>query len=294
MGMGIISTFALQTKRRGSDKSNPALKKNCRMANISPNSENAIVTIHVTGNKQTVSAKELYERLELNKAHWAKWYKRNIQESKFFTEGEDWVSLTQGVNANGTPNMDFEITLDFAKRLSMMAKSAEAEKVRSYFIECEKKALTPTRPLTREERMSIALQDAHDVLAEMENRNKGLVAELAIIAPKAETLDRIYEEKEDEESLTTVGKMHNISAQRLVDILIEKSIFGKDRQPYMHFQTTHKWFRIIERNEPNKRTFTQILVTPSGQKAIHLLLNAPINETLFSSTYHGQQIRLRN
>jgi hypothetical protein len=49
---------------------------------------------------------------------------------------------------SGNETQDFALTLDFAKRLAMMAKTEKGESVRLYFLACEKKAKELTKPLT--------------------------------------------------------------------------------------------------------------------------------------------------
>ena len=50
---------------------------------------------------------------------------------------------------NGNQTLDFAITLDFAKRLAMMAKTEKGEEVRKYFIECEKRLSKPMSLIER-------------------------------------------------------------------------------------------------------------------------------------------------
>ena len=50
--------------------------------------------------RKLVSARELYTGLELNKAHWKRWYTQNILDSEFFEENTDYVGFTIMVNGN--------------------------------------------------------------------------------------------------------------------------------------------------------------------------------------------------
>lgn len=86
--------------------------------------------------QKLVSAKDLYLFLGYDKSQWSRWYKKNIIENQFCFENEDWVSID--IVSNGNETKDFVLTLDFAKRISMMAKTEKGEEVRKYFIECEK------------------------------------------------------------------------------------------------------------------------------------------------------------
>jgi len=99
------------------------------------------------GGKQVVSAKELYSFLELEKAHWKRWTNKNIVKNVYAVENTDWQGFTIEVNGNQT--QDYVITLDFAKRLAMMARTEKGEAAREYFLACERKAANPVANLTR-------------------------------------------------------------------------------------------------------------------------------------------------
>lgn len=93
------------------------------------------------------SALSLYDFLGLNKAHWNRWYKKNIIQNSFSIEGYDWEGFTIMVNGNETK--DFDITLDFAKRLSMTSRTGKGEEVRNYFLKCEKIAEKAIKPMSQ-------------------------------------------------------------------------------------------------------------------------------------------------
>jgi len=91
---------------------------------------------------QVVSARELYSYLGYESNKFARWAKSKILENDFAIENQDWIGLD--INVQGNETKDYAITLDFAKRLAMMAKTEKGEQVRNYFIECEKKILPQT------------------------------------------------------------------------------------------------------------------------------------------------------
>jgi phage anti-repressor protein len=88
----------------------------------------------------SVSARELYIGLGLAKAAWSKWSEKNIVNNEFFLENKDWVGFNLELNGNET--RDFAVSLDFAKHISMMAKTKNAHDYRNYFIECENKLIS--------------------------------------------------------------------------------------------------------------------------------------------------------
>ena len=102
---------------------------------------NELVKITEHNGKKAVSARELYERLGFNPSNWVKYYKKNILENPYASENQDWVTLVLSTNGNTTK--DFVLTIDFAKKLCMLARTEMGEKVRNYFIEVEKSAALP-------------------------------------------------------------------------------------------------------------------------------------------------------
>jgi anti-repressor protein len=103
--------------------------------------------VKMNSGESAVSAKELYLYLGLDKSQWSRWYQKNIIDNDFVSEGIDYEAFDiRSSSNNGIATKDFVITIDFAKRISMMAKTERGESIRSYFIECEKMAITQQVP----------------------------------------------------------------------------------------------------------------------------------------------------
>lgn len=97
---------------------------------------NELIKLSDDGNgNKVVSARELYQKLSYDLSQWSRWYKKNIINNTFAIENEDWVGFD--IKSSGNDTKDFALGLDFAKRLSMMAKTEVGESYRKYFIECE-------------------------------------------------------------------------------------------------------------------------------------------------------------
>ena len=124
--------------------------------------------------KQVVSARELHEFLGFDKSQWSRWSKKNIIENQFSIEREDWVRLD--IVSNHQKTTDYAISLDFAKRISMMARTKEGEKARLYFIECEKQINQP-KELSRMEILSLAMEAEKEKIA-LQQSNEKLQIEL--------------------------------------------------------------------------------------------------------------------
>lgn len=263
------------------------------MAKLENNSDNlqSLLPIHGEGSKQTVSAKDLYLFLGLDPKKWTRWYRLNIINNKFAIEGEDWNYISS--KGNRVDSQDFEITVDMGKRFSMMARTEKGETARSYFIECERKVLNPVQ-LTDEQIIAKGYLLAVAKNEQLSIENTALKTELIVVIPKAEAFDDAFNDKDYDETLTAVAGLRDISATRLVNILIERNVFRKeDRKPHLKYQTESKWFKIMPQ-KTNGKKFDQIFVTPAGQKAILLILSAPEHRPLFPSIAHGEQKRLLN
>jgi len=96
--------------------------------------------------QKVVSARDLYLFLGYDKSQWSRWFKKNIIENQFAFENQDWAGFD--IVSNGNETTDFALTLDFAKRISMMARTKKGEEVRNYFIDCEKQLQVPQLPAT--------------------------------------------------------------------------------------------------------------------------------------------------
>lgn len=136
-----------------------------------------LIKITEYNGKKAVSARELYEKLGFASQHWASWYKKNITSNPSAVQNEDFVQLPLSGRTQ-----DFALSIDFAKRLSMMARTKTGEQIRNYFIEVEKRV---NRPLSQAE---LLLQQCQ-MLVEQEKR-------LSQVEEKVDRLIGVHEEAE--------------------------------------------------------------------------------------------------
>ena len=86
---------------------------------------------------QTVNARELHAFLE-NKDHFATWIKDRIE--KFgFVENQDFVTYSENTE-KGRPRLEYDLSIDMGKELSMVERNEKGKEARIYFLDCEKKA----------------------------------------------------------------------------------------------------------------------------------------------------------
>ena len=163
-----------------------------------------LIKITEQNGKQVVSAKELYESLGFNKAVWKRWYQKNIEQNAFAIENEDWTGFNMMLNGN--ESKDFAITLEFAKRLAMLARTEKGESIRKYFIECERAAksivqLSPAEFLLQQAQ---ALVNQEREMKEVKSEIKEVREEVLLIKAKSTSYSVDY--------FTVVGfaSMHKI------------------------------------------------------------------------------------
>lgn len=87
------------------------------------------------------TASKLYEFLELDVSNFSKWCKRNIENNNFALENTDYFRLVvkyeSASNFKFKTKIDYKITSEFAKKLSMTGNTERHEQARQYFIACE-------------------------------------------------------------------------------------------------------------------------------------------------------------
>jgi len=115
---------------------------------------NPLITIQPsiidTTTVQTCNARELHAFLE-NKAHFADWIKDRIEQYGFI-ENQDYVLVSENseIKRRGGDrrSIDYYLTLDMAKELSMVERNEKGKQARHYFIECERQAKMGARVKT--------------------------------------------------------------------------------------------------------------------------------------------------
>ena len=86
-----------------------------------------------------VNARELHQFLEIGKK-FSDWIKDKIDKYNF-VENQDYILISQNreTSSGGTKIIEYHISLDMAKEISMVERNDKGKQARQYFIECEKK-----------------------------------------------------------------------------------------------------------------------------------------------------------
>ena len=247
-----------------------------------------IIKITEKDGNQVVSAKELYLFLQLDKSNYTRWSKKNIVENVFARENEDWEGFV--IMTNGNETMDYALTIDFAKRLAMMARTEKGEQARRYFIECEKE-------INKNSKTQIDFSNPDTILLLVNNwkeeQEKRIQAEKTIQekqkiidkqAPKIQFLEKVL----DADEKIDIGQASKIlglpfGRNTMFKQLREKGVFFKNKnepkQEYIakkYFELKEKW---IDRNEHDSFLIIKVLVTQRGLEFLSKLFEAITKQT---------------
>lgn len=201
--------------------------------------------------QQAVDAKELYQALGLDTTQWARWSKQNIQDNPFALEGTDYgvydlMSNTQG----GRPTTNYYLSLDFAKKLAMQVRTEMGERIREYFLECERKASQPAFQIPQS--YGEALQLAANQALQIEQDK-----------PKVDHYNAVVKRK-GLLNATQVGLKLGMSAIALNRILEELGVYNKSVKRSRVFKQAFvdRGYGVLKQTEQGQ---TQSLFTLAGE-----------------------------
>ena len=216
-------------------------------------------------NEGFITARELYEFLELNKAVFARWTKTNIEDNEFYSEGIDWQGFNIVLNGNSTK--EYKLTIDFSKHLCMLSRSAKGKQARDYFVEAEHRAMTPMLPKTYKEALV-------SLLASVEE-NERLSLALTEAKPKVDFADHCLTSKDSVlvRDMAKIASKHGIitGERRLYSKLREwKWVLSNSTKP-TQYAVDHGYFEVrqgaVDTSYGTKLTMTT-MVTAKGQISI--------------------------
>ena len=187
--------------------------------------------------KQTVSARELHEKLEVG-TQFKDWIKRMIEYG--FEENVDYVLVAQERATNNPKNPvttfnEYYISIDMAKEICMIQRSDKGRQFRQYFIECERRLIETNKkamPQTYIEAVENLLNELKKNQA-LEEQGKLLLEQKK--AAEAET-ERIYQVNKNFHNnlytATDLAKMLGTSPNKIGKIanehhLKQDPIYGK-------------------------------------------------------------------
>jgi len=197
-----------------------------------------LVRISFDSEWPTVCGRDLHETLQV-KTHYTQWFDR--MKDYGFSENSDFVTVHKNViRVDGTKmpqqHYDHKLTLDMAKEICMIQRSAIGRKCRQYFLELERAWNSPEAIMAR------ALQFADSQLALMRSKNTELAYTVAIqnqqiveMKPKVSYYDVVLNCK-DLISTTAIAKDYGKSAIWLNKYLHCKKVQFKQGEIWLLYQ----------------------------------------------------------
>ena len=164
---------------------------------------NEILTVN--NDTQTVSARELHEKLKIN-TRFNDWFPRMVEYG--FSEGMDFYSKMSKTENGGRPSKDFDISIDMAKQICMIQRTPEGKAVRQYLTDLEKAWNTPEQVMAR------ALKFADKEIEKLKKSNAGLLEDNKRMKPKEIFADAVSVSH----TSILVGDMAKLLKQNGVDI----------------------------------------------------------------------------
>lgn len=174
----------------------------------------------------TISAKRVYEFLNMQPKHYARWCKSNIVKNDFAEESIDYRRSPLMVNGNLTD--DFKLSISFAKKLCMLHKNEYGEQARDYFIKVEDtlKKMSNAIPQLSTNELILRIAQAN---VELEQQIKAQDAKLSMLQESQVRLETVIQElpksdkdtwKQDIETLIqSIIATHKLSPIRFKGIL---------------------------------------------------------------------------
>lgn len=169
---------------------------------------NEIINVNYDGDKPTVSARELYDKIGSTE-RFSSWFERQLQYG--FEENKDYTSAkTFTVVNNGAKREldDYDLTIEAAKEICIVQKNEKAREIRKYLIKLDEAWNDPQQVLSR------ALKIAEANISSLKQQNTLLIEENKRMKPKEVFADAV----EVSNTCILIGELAKILKQNGIDI----------------------------------------------------------------------------
>nr|DAK13155.1 MAG TPA: AntA/AntB antirepressor [Caudoviricetes sp.] len=203
--------------------------------------------------QQTVNARELHAFLEVQ-TRFNDWIKNRVDEYGFI-ENQDFITFTENL-VNGGRRIEYALSLDMAKELSMVERNAKGKQARQYFIDCEKR-LSGSMKIDFNDPLQAAKAFIEAETARRDAERKLLIAGGA--------LTRLGAAK-GSQCLRESAKLLKWKQTPFIDWLLARKMLFRDagRQLCVYQEYLGRGWFEYRTDEKNGHAFKQVMVTPLG------------------------------
>lgn len=220
---------------------------------------------------QTVNARDLHAFLEVGR-DFSSWVKSQLYD--VFSQDVDFVVFTEKGGNDGRPRIEYALTIECAKHIAMLSRSDKGREIRTYFIECERRALqAPQAQFSIPKTLSEALRLAADQAETIERQ----AAQIEQQKPAVEFVER-YTEADGSKGFREVCKLLKANEARFRQFLLDARILyrlGGRLMPFAQHLEAGRFTVITGMNGENAYTtakFTSKGITwVAGEWAKHNL-----------------------
>ena len=211
-----------------------------------------LIKVTEENGEQLVSARELYEFLELDKSQWARWTKKNIEE--IFEENQEYQRLD--IVSNGNNTTEYILKLDVAKELAMLSRSEKGKEIRKYFIELEKAWNSPEKIMARA--LQIANHQIETYKQQIEYQKPLVEFADKMLGSKDSLLIRVYAKLLNDEGL-------KIGEKKLYSWFRDNGYLNRNNEPYQQYMEYFEVKVSTYDTAFGTKTNTTTLIKPKGQ-----------------------------
>ena len=240
-----------------------------------------LIRIVETDKGSVVSAKELRAYLQV-KTDLVIWCKRMFEYG--FEEGRDYTAIKSENPVNQQVGIiDYALTVETAKEISMLQRTVKGKEAREYFLECEKRARNPLANISKKEalRMALAAEEEKELLQLEVSKKEEIIKENA---PKVVFADSVMGSsnsilvREFAKLISNDG--FKIGQNRLFEWMRENKYLNKKNEPYQNF-VERGYFEVIERTiGSGHETFTSKTTKITGAGQVYFAKKIRNNEDL--------------
>ena len=232
---------------------------------------NELIPISENNGKRAVNARDLHAFLE-SKRDFSNWIKDRIDKYDFIENQDYQVFNNSGENPKGgRPSIEYALSINMAKELSMIENNERGKQARKYFIACEESK----HELSRKE-LAIMVIQAEEEKERLALKNEQQQKQILKLQPKADFADAAFK-AEGKVDIGQAAKILGLPFGRntLFKKLKEKGILFKRNEPKQKYVDAG-YFELtqlppIHRNNHPDIIVMKVLCTQKGLAYINHL-----------------------